>query len=58
MKPLINRRKDFMSRLLNFNRLKDFNSGSECDIGSEKFWLKEVLTSLPIGLLPWLWPLL
>ena len=35
MKPLINRRKDFMSRLLNFNRLKDFNSGSECDIGSE-----------------------
>ena len=33
---------------LNFNRLKDFNSGSECDIGSEKFWLKEVLKSLPI----------
>ena len=43
---------------LNFNRLRDFNSGFECDIGSEKFCLKEVLTSLPIGLLPWLWPLL
>ena len=43
---------------LNFNRLRDFNSGSECDIRSEEFWLKEVITSLPIGLLPWLWPLL